>query len=101
MTQEADFDVTTFFRELRALDETFVAQKLKKPDRVQMLINACISQGVNNGKRIVGVLVSLGFNDVHVRTVLAKGIRREPEWPEWGKSLEGVYFAPERPPVTL
>ena len=98
MTQEADFDVTTFFRELRALDETFVAQKLKKPDRVQMLINACISQGVNNGKRIVGVLVRLGFNDAHVRTVLAKGIRRKPEWPEWGKGIDGVYFAPEPTP---
>lgn len=61
-----------------------------------MLINACISQGVNTGKRIVGVLVKLGFDDVHVRTELAKGIRRKPEWLEWGKGLDGVYYAPER-----
>lgn len=101
MTPEADFDVTTFFREMRTLDETFVAQRLKKPDRVRMLINACISQGVNTSKRIVGVLVQLDFNEVHVRTVLARGIRAKPEWPDWGKGLDGVYFAPERPPVTL
>ena len=101
MTQSADFDTNAFFRQMRTLDETFVAQKLKKPDRVQMLIIACIINGVNTGRRIVGVLVQLGFNDVHVRTVLAKGISPKPEWLAWGKNREGVYFTPERPPVIL
>jgi hypothetical protein len=72
---------------------------LTKHDRAHMLINACIGEGVDTGCRIVGVLAALGFDKRHAGIALKNGLQRDPEWPNWGRSEDGRYYAPAEPPV--
>lgn len=97
MSQLSEIDVNAVFRRLRALDEKLLTDKVNNNDRVHMLINACISEGLNTGPRITGHLESLGLNRRHAGILLAKGRMREPLWPNWGRREDGTYYAPPMP----
>lgn len=87
-------DINAIFWRLRSLDERMVAAGTNSHDRVHALMNACITEGVDTGSRIVGTLARLGYNRHHVGIVLNAGLRAAPERPNWGRTAEGVYFAP-------
>jgi hypothetical protein len=59
-----------------------------------MLINACISEGINTGPRILDALALLGFDRKHAGLLLKGGIQQMPEWPNWGRREDGVYHVP-------
>lgn len=84
------------FRRLRKLDRDLEDAGLNKNERVDTLINACITEGLDNGVRIVGAITKLGFTRRHVGIQLKTGLRRDPEWPFWGQRADGTYYAPAR-----
>ncbi len=94
---QPDLDINAVFRRLRAFDQSLIAGKANKHDRAHMLINACISEGIDTGTRITGALEKLGLNRQHVGIRLTEGIQNEPEWPNWGRRDDGTYYAPPRP----
>jgi len=49
-----------------------------KHDRVIVLIQACISQGIVRGTQLVSVIKELGFNAQHVGMTLTKGRGDDP-----------------------
>lgn len=87
------------FSGLRDLERHLTSAGVNKHDRAHMLINACIGEGVDTGCRIVGVLAALGFDKRHVGITLKAGLQRDPEWPNWGRSEDGRYYAPPEPPA--
>jgi hypothetical protein len=89
--------INTLLGSLRDLDPHLTTAGLKKHDRAHTLINACISEGIDTGTRIIGVLAKLGFNKRHVGIALKAGTQREPEWPNWGRRDDGKYHAPPEP----
>ena len=99
MSLAHDADIDAVFRNLRALDQSLVDSGVNKNDRVLLLINACINQGIDTGARIVGTVVQLGFNRQHVGMTLKHGLQRQPEWPNWGRHDAGTYYAPEEVPT--
>ncbi len=70
---------------------------MKKHERAHALINASISEGLDRGTRIIGVLAMLGFDKQHAAIILKAGTQREPEWPNWGRHDDGKYYAPPEP----
>lgn len=90
-------DINAVFRRLRAFDESLLMAKANKHDRAHLLINACISEGLNTGSRITGALERLGLNRHHAGICLAGGLQREPLWPNWGRREDGTYYAPPKP----
>jgi len=91
-----DFDANAAFRRLRELNGKLIAAKVNDHERAHALINAAINEGFDRGTRITGALARLDFDKRHVGIVLQEGLRAEPEWPNWGRTAEGVYFAPSR-----
>lgn len=91
-------DINAIFRRLRELNGKLIAVKVKVKvnahDRAHMLINAAIHEGFDRGNRITGALAQLDFDKRHVGIVLMEGLRAEPEWPNWGCTPDGIYFAP-------
>lgn len=85
------------FSGLRDLERQLASAGVNKHDRAHMLINACIGEGIDTGCHIVGVLASLGFDKRHVGITLKAGLQRDPEWPNWGRSEDGRYYAPPAP----
>lgn len=101
MSMPADADINAVFRSLRALDQSLLDGKVNKNDRATTLISACIAEGFDTGKRIIGVLVRLGFNGQHVGMQLKHGLQRTPEWPNWGCRDDGTYYVPDKVPPSL
>jgi len=97
MTPTTDYARIARYRRLEALDREIVKAKGNKHDRVLMLINACISEGLTGEHHIIGTVAHLGFNHGHVATLLKESVRLEPEWPYWGRDENGRYFAPPMP----
>jgi len=89
-----DFDANAAFRRLRELNSKLIAAKVNDHERAHVLINASIHEGFDRGNRITGALARLDFDKRHVGIVLQVGLRAEPEWPNWGRTPEGIYFAP-------
>ncbi|QDM40630.1 hypothetical protein [Altererythrobacter sp. TH136] len=98
-TGPAQSGTDALFLRLRDLERHLASAGVNKHDRVHMLINACIGEGIDTGCRIVGVLAALGFNRQHAGITLKAGLKCEPEWPNWGRSGDGRYYAPPEPPV--
>jgi hypothetical protein len=82
---------------LRRLDARLVKDRVNRHDRAHMLINACITEGIDTGPVIITALVGLGFDGKHVGLRLHRDIRIEPVWPDWGRHESGQYFAPDMP----
>ena len=86
--------IDSLFRGLRDLERHLTNAGVNKHDRAHVLINACITEGIDSGTRIIGVLAKLGFNKQHAGITLKAGLQREPEWPNWGRHEDGRYHAP-------
>lgn len=78
-------EVNAIFGRLRALIEA-CGPGTNKNDRLTVLINACIDEGINTGARIVGAAKKLGFNDEHAGAVLRSGIGDR-----WAREDDGTY----------
>lgn len=52
---------------------------------------ACIDQGVDHGKRIVGILGHIGMNPQHVGLTLSSLCGPDPERHGWWKDTAGHY----------
>lgn len=85
------------YQRLEALDREMIKTKANKHDRVQMLINAAVSDGVCDEAHIIGTVANLGFNHGHVAKLLKEGVQPVPKWPEWGRAPDGKFFAPPLP----
>lgn len=57
-----------------------------KHDQVTVLIHACIDEGIQEGRPIVDVVSSLGFNPGHVRIILKGGLGDR-----WHRGSDGRY----------
>ena len=90
-------EINTLLRSLRDLDRRLTNAGMKKHDRAHVLINASISEGIDTGTRIIGVLAKLGFDKRHAGIMLKAGLQRAPEWPNWGCNDDGKYYAPPEP----
>ena len=84
------------FNAIRRLDEELIETVPNQNDRVDMLINAIIAEGVTTEGRIIGAISHLGYNNRHVAVRLKNGVMRTPEFPQWGRDAAGQYFAPEQ-----
>ena len=81
------------FEELRALQRA--CGEADKNDQATALIHACIANGWDTRKRIVGALRQLGFNYKHVAMVLKFGTGRNPEQHRWRMDDDGSYSSIE------
>ncbi|MCA0979300.1 hypothetical protein LCM19_13080 [Qipengyuania flava] len=78
-----------FFEGLRELWKE-CGHGTNKHDQARILIMACIDEGVNNGKRIVGILSKIGFNARHIGATLDRQCGSNPDH-DWWKDNEGNY----------
>jgi hypothetical protein len=83
-----------FFIGLRALIRT-CEPTVNKHDLVTVAITACIWEGFNTRRRIVGALTHLGFDYRHVCILLNDGTGSDPERHRWHCDDQGVYIAIE------
>ena len=65
-----------------------------KNDRVITLIQACIGEGINEGRAIVSQLVQFGYDPVHVRIQLSKNAGPLPSNKLWERGDNGRYRLP-------
>lgn len=77
---------TDLFKRLRSLLATYGSES-NKHERAAMMIEACIVEGINTGKRIIAVLEQFGFNGQHVGIMLTRGDYAH----RWQQSAEGIY----------
>ena len=82
-----------FERLQRLIDHN--GKKPNKHDLAIVLITACISEGVNTGPKIIGVLTHLGFNNKHVAMILKAEAGTNPELHRWRKTQDGHYSLPD------
>lgn len=85
MTNTTDAAV---FRRLRQLKADCGPNK---HDQATALITACIMEGMDTGKRIIGALKVLGFDPQHVGIILNEGTGLDPERHHWRRDQEGTY----------
>lgn len=76
------------FRRLRRLKDSSGSNK---NDQVIVLIEGCISEGLNQGKRITGAVASLGFNKRHVGKLLREKTGKDPKRHRWTVDEAGFY----------
>lgn len=77
-------EVNALFGRLRQLMK--VCRFVNNNDRLNVLIAACIDEGINTGRRIVGVANRLDFDVTHARISLNKGIDDK-----WSRDENGTY----------
>lgn len=94
-TDLSDEEVRTIFRRLRAL--LAKSGDLNQHELAILLIGACIMEGFNTGKRIIGALEKLGFNKQHVGMMLRNGSGEDPERYYWRRTPLGTYEMLEAP----
>lgn len=88
--EDPAIDITAAFRALRALIKD-CGRETSRHDVATVVIKACIELGFTSGKRILGVLVRLGFDKAHAGIVLSRGTVAG----LWLRSDDGVYSLPE------
>ena len=93
-TIAADPAADEVYGSLRSLADKLAEQGLNANERAHVLINSCIEHGINKGSQILDELVRLGFDRRHAGITLQAGIRRAPEWPNWGRDQDRCYYAP-------
>lgn len=76
---------------LAKLDAVLKNTDSNKNDRVITLIQACIGEGINEGRAIVSQLVQLGYDPVHVRIQLSKNAGPLPSNKLWERGDNGRY----------
>ena len=76
------------FRELQALK---AKTRRTGHDRVIVLIAACILHGWDEGGRIIGALVKLGFNQKYVGIILRTNTGDDPKRYFWKRVADGIY----------
>jgi len=79
---------TTILDRLRALKSECGPDK---NDQATVLIYACLLEGLNTARRIVGVLSAIGMNAHHVRITLTKGAGPSSRRRHWRCDDEGHY----------
>ena len=88
-------DMNAVFARLRRLKAS-LRFKVHKHDLAQVLIAEIISEGIDSGKRIVGVLRTLGLNAQHAGIMLKDGTGDDPAFYWWDIDADGHYFLLER-----
>ncbi len=76
---------------LADLHKNLVASDCHKNDRVIALITACLECGINTSDAIVAELTTLGYNQRHVRIMLAKNKGHLTSNYPWQRSHDGQY----------
>lgn len=92
--KEAD---NAMFRRLRVLDRQLIKGGANKTERVQVLTNALIHEGLDRGTRIVRALETLGFDKQHAGILLSEGVQAAPDQFHWGRRVDGTYFVADLP----
>ena len=82
--------ITTVFRTLRKIDAT-AKPYTNQHDRVVVLIKACITAGIDEGKRIVGALKRLEYDGQFVGILLNKRAGNDPARHDWRRDDDGRY----------
>jgi hypothetical protein len=95
--EPSPFDASAVFSNLRRLKAS-QRFRLTKHDLAQLLIAACISEGIDSGRRITGALQALGLNRQHAGMMLKDGTGDDPAFHWWFIDAGGRYALHERPP---
>ena len=82
---------TGIYGELIELDRALKAVKANRHDRVSVLIEACILNGIDSGPFIVHTLNSLGFDKRHVGIMLDQNSGKTSAAGRWFRNAEGRY----------
>ena len=88
--EDPAIDITAAFRALRVLIKD-CGSGTSQHDKAIVVITACIELGFTSGKRIIGALVTLGFDKAHAGIVLSQGLKVG----LWLRSEEFTYSLPE------
>jgi hypothetical protein len=83
-------DVDAAFRALRTLKASF-GLKPNKDDVTVTLIGACITEGFDTERRIIGALRRLNIHEAHVRALLRYHTGDDPERHLWREGKGGRY----------
>lgn len=86
---------TNYIGGLRALLEG-LPPGVNKHDRADVLIEACISDGVVMGSEIIALAAQLGFTPGHVNIRLKLGAGGNPDVYRWQRDKEGRYSLYDR-----
>lgn len=89
----ANPETPAMFRNLRQLIAELVSRTNNQHDQATILITACIEEGMDEGKRIVGALKTLGFDPRHVGIILKTGTGDNPNRHLWRRDGTGKYSA--------
>ena len=85
---------SAFFEGLRALWRD-CGHDTNKHDQARILISACIDGGIDDGKRIVGILSHIGLNARYVGATLRHLCGPNAALHDWWKDDEGKYHLHE------
>lgn len=83
-------ETEAFLEGLRALDQA-CGPDISKPDRVIVLIHACIEGGFDTKERILEALQRMGCNMTHARIILSKARGSNPGLHRWQRDEAGTY----------
>lgn len=81
-------ETTAAYERLRALLNSLPANK---NDRAIVLIKACIMEGICIDRKIVSVLVHLGFDNFHAGAMLHRHTRGKGSTAHWSKGADGRF----------
>lgn len=68
-----------------------IAPDTNKNDQVTTLITACIAEGKDTQKEIIGIAVHLGFHPRHVASFLKYGIGNDRDSGHWRRNSDGSF----------
>lgn len=88
MTTDTPTATTAMLRRLEVLRDVCIQIGCDKHEQVQMLVAACIDEGVDTGPEIIATLVKIGFKGSHVGIVLRTNLKRL-----WQRDGERFYTA--------
>lgn len=74
-----------------ALSQLLEACGPNKNDRAITLISACIGDGVNTEREIIGMGKRLGLNPKHVAVILKQDAGNNPALHRWHRGESGIY----------
>lgn len=83
-------ELEVFLEGLRALDRA-CGPAISKPDRVIVLIHACIEGGFDTKERILQVLQRMDCNMTHARIILSKSTGGNPSRHRWERDESDTY----------
>lgn len=88
MTTDTPTATTAMLRRLEVLRDVCIQIDCDKHDQVQILVAACIDEGINTGPGIIAKLADIGFDKDHVGIVLRTNLKRL-----WQRDGERFYTA--------